>query len=62
MKEIQLDDVLKALKEPTPEQRVEIPPVIAARAKQSLDRMFELEKKGKALQVEQGRGALPWTT
>jgi len=61
MKKIQLDDVLKALKEPTPDQYIEIPPDIAARAKRSLDRMFELEKKGKALLAEQGKSALPWT-
>lgn len=61
MKEIQLDDVLKALKQPTPAQRVEIPPTIAARAKHSLDRMFELEKEGKALLKKQGRSVLPWT-
>lgn len=61
MKEIQLDDVLKALKEPAPEQYVEISPDIAARAKHSLDMMFQLEKKGKALLKKQGRGDLPWT-
>jgi quinolinate synthase len=49
MKEIHLDDVLKALKDPSPEQFVEIPPDIAARAKHSLENMFELEKRGKAL-------------
>ena len=62
MKEIQLDDVLKALKNPSPEQYIEIPSDIASRAKQSLDRMFELEKAGKALLKQQGRSALPWTS
>ena len=61
MKQIQLEDVLKALKDPAPEQYIEIPPEIAARAKHSLDRMFELEKEGKALLEKQGRSALPWT-
>ncbi|GAB4345299.1 MAG: quinolinate synthase NadA [Gammaproteobacteria bacterium] len=48
MKEIQLEDVLKALKDPAPEQYVEIPPAIAARAKASLDYMFELEQIGRS--------------
>jgi quinolinate synthase len=61
MKEIHLDDVLKALKDPSPGQFVEISPDIAARAKHSLERMFELEKKGKALLEKQARSALPWT-
>lgn len=61
MKEIRLDDVLKALKNPAPEQYIEIPPDIAARAKRSLERMFELEKEGKALLEERGKSALPWT-
>ena len=61
MKEIRLDDVLKALKEPAPEQTIEIPVDIAARAKRSLDRMFELEKEGKALLEKRGKSALPWT-
>jgi len=47
MKQITLDDVLKALKDPAPGQYVEIPPDIAERARASLDRMFELEKIGK---------------
>ena len=61
MKEIQLDDVLKTLKNPSPEQLIEIPPDVAARAKHSLDQMFELERAGKALLKQQGRSALPWT-
>lgn len=61
MKEIQLEDVLKALKDPAPEQFIEIPADIAARAKDSLDRMFELEKKGRAILAERGTVALPWT-
>jgi len=61
MKEIHLDDVLKALKQPTPEQYVEIPHDIADRARHSLERMFELEKKGRALLEKQGRSSLPWT-
>lgn len=44
MKEIQLDDVLKALKDPDPAQYVTIPPEVAERARASLDRMFELER------------------
>ena len=61
MKEIHLEDVLKALKEPAPEQFIEIPQDVAVRAKLSLDKMFELEKKGKAILEAQGRGSLPWT-
>jgi quinolinate synthase len=61
MKEIELDDVLKALKDPAPEQFIEIPPDVAVRAKMSLDRMFELEKKGKAMLEARGTGSLPWT-
>lgn len=49
MKEIQLTDVLKALEDPSPEQRIEIPADIAERAKASLDRMFELEQEGRAI-------------
>ncbi len=49
MKEIQLSDVLKALKNPTPEQYVEIPSDVAERARASLDKMFELERKSKAI-------------
>jgi len=61
MKEIQLDDVLQAFKDPVPEQIIEIPPDIAARARRSLDKMFELEKAGRKLLQERGRGKLPWT-
>lgn len=49
MKEIQLSDVLKALKNPTLDQYVEIPSDIAKRARISLEKMFELEQKGKAI-------------
>lgn len=56
MKEIQLDDVLKALKDPAPEQFVTIPTEVADRARASLDRMFELEERGKLLlDQQQGR-------
>ena len=54
MKEIQLEDVLKALKDPTPEQFVEIPVDIADRARVSLERMFEFEKQGKAIMQKRG--------
>ncbi len=47
MKEIQLEDVLKALKDPAPEQFITIPEDVAERARASLSRMFELEKIGK---------------
>ena len=47
MKEIKLEDVLKALKDPDPRQYVEIDPEIADRARASLDKMFELEKLAK---------------
>lgn len=47
MKEIQLEDVLKALKDPVKEQFIEIPEDVADGARASLDRMFELEQKGK---------------
>ena len=49
MKEIQLEDVLKALKNPGPEQYVEIPPDIAEHARTSLNKMFELEQQGRKL-------------
>lgn len=49
MKEIQLEDVLKALKDPAPEQVIEIPPDVADRARDSLNKMFELEQKGIAI-------------
>jgi quinolinate synthase len=61
MKQINLDQVLEALRNPRPEQVVEIAPDIAARARQSLDRMFELEKAGREKLEQQGRGKLPWT-
>ncbi len=61
MKQINLDDVLKALKDPAPEQIVEISDDIASRARASLDRMFELEQRGKTLLEAQGREKLPWT-
>jgi quinolinate synthase len=49
MKEIHLEDVLQALKNPTPEQIISIPEAVAERARSSLDKMFELEQKGRAL-------------
>ena len=53
MKEIHLEDVLKALKNPSPKQVVDIPADIAKRARASLDKMFELEQKGKSI-IEKG--------
>ncbi len=47
MKEIQLKDVLKALKDPVPEQFITIDEDVAERARTSLSKMFELEKIGK---------------
>ncbi|MBR9700105.1 quinolinate synthase NadA [Candidatus Woesearchaeota archaeon] len=44
MKEISLKNVLKALKNPSDDQKIEISEDIAEKAKKSLDRMFELEK------------------
>ncbi len=61
MKEIQLDDVLKTLKDPAPDQYIEIPADIADRARKSLDMMFALEKKGKVILEARGTGSLPWT-
>jgi len=61
MKQIHLDDVLKTLKDPAPEQFVEIPPEIAVRAREALERMFELEKKGSAILEQRGARGLPWT-
>ena len=61
MKQINLDDVLKALKNPSPEQVIEIPDDIAERARKSLERMFELEREGKALLEREGRQKLAWT-
>ncbi len=49
MKEIQLEDVLKALKDPVPEQIIQIPLDVAERARANLNKMFELEQKGKAM-------------
>ncbi len=43
MKEVRLRHILHALKNPTPSQVVELDPVMMQRAKQSLDKMFELE-------------------
>ena len=54
MKQIQLEDVLKALKNPSPDQYIEIPEDIAERARASLDRMFELEHKGKTMLAVHG--------
>ncbi|MDP3975318.1 MAG: quinolinate synthase NadA [bacterium] len=45
MKQIALKDVQVALKNPRPEQRVEINPAVLKKAKMSLDRMFELTRK-----------------
>ena len=56
-----LDDVLKALKQPLPEQYIQIPEDVARRARRSLDSMFDLEKKGKAILQARGTGKLPWT-
>ena len=47
MKEIKLEDVFKARKNPDPRQYVEIDQDIAHRARASLDKMFELEKLAK---------------
>ncbi len=47
MKQIKLEDILKALKNPDPRQYVEIDPDVADRARASLDKMFELEKLAK---------------
>lgn len=49
MKEIQLEDVLKALKNPAKDQFIEIPGDVADGARASLDRMFELEQTGKEI-------------
>jgi quinolinate synthase len=61
MKQIRLDDVLQTLKDPAPDQFIEIPPDIAARARNSLERMFELEKTGRAILAARGRRSLAWT-
>lgn len=53
MKEIQLEDVLEALKDPAPEQFITIPEDVAERARKSLTRMFELEKIGNDLLKKQ---------
>ncbi len=50
MKEITLMDILNTLKKPTSEQLVEITPTIAEQARISLEKMYELEKKGNFLQ------------
>ncbi len=55
MKQIQLDDVLQALKDPAPEQYINIPGNIADRARASLQRMFELEQQGKTLVKRRAR-------
>ena len=48
MKEIRLEDVLKTLKEPDRQQFIEIPSDVAERARVSLNKMFELETKGRS--------------
>ena len=58
MKEIQLSDVLMALKNPIPEQYVNISSDIADRARISLEKMFELEQKGKSLLNKEGKEAI----
>jgi len=45
MKEIEIKDVLKALKNPSPKQIITIPENIANRARKALDMMFKLEKQ-----------------
>jgi quinolinate synthase len=55
MKQIQLDDVLQVLKNPAPEQYINIPGNIADRARASLQRMFELEQQEKTL-IKRGTG------
>jgi quinolinate synthase len=62
MKQIWLEDVLQALKNPAPEQFVEIPAGIATCARRSLERMFELETRGKALLGERVGERPSWTT
>ena len=55
MKEIQLEDVLKALKDPAPDQYITIAEDVAERARASLSRMFELEKIGKDILNKQAQ-------
>lgn len=55
MKEIQLKDVLKALKDPAPEQFITIDEDVAERARTSLSKMFELEKIGKDILNKQAQ-------
>ena len=45
MKEIGLTDILDTLKNPSPENRVELEPALAEKARACLDNMFALEKK-----------------
>lgn len=45
MKELTLKNILKALKEPSPNQEIFVDEVVAKKARKSLDMMFELEKK-----------------
>jgi quinolinate synthase len=61
MKQIGLDDVLKTLRDPAQEQRIEIPTDVARRARLSLERMFELEKQGMARRSARGEGKPAWT-
>lgn len=45
MKELQLKNILSALKNPSPNQRIEIPKNILLRAQKSLENMFVLQKE-----------------
>lgn len=45
MKKITLESVLDVLKNPAPQQIITIPDEVALKARKTLDRMFELEKK-----------------
>jgi len=46
MKRVDLRKVLQVLESPRPDQVVEVPPDVAARARRSIDRMFEITARG----------------
>ncbi|MEI6222309.1 MAG: quinolinate synthase NadA [bacterium] len=51
MKKIMLKDILKALKNPSPDQIIIIDPEIATQARKSLDNMFKLEETIQQLKI-----------
>ncbi len=55
MKRINLRNVLQCMKEPRPEQIVELPEEVIRRARRAIDRMLEIGR-GRPLKVDNGKG------